>query len=68
MRFSLEVEGLALTLGISFFRFLWAIAFQNVRVTRDFQENFVTLVRRGPALRTALCEAIPETFALFASN
>jgi hypothetical protein len=54
MRFSLEVDGLALTLGVSFFRFPWAMAIQDVRVTRDFQEIFVTLVRRGPALRTAL--------------
>jgi hypothetical protein len=68
MSLSLEIEGLAPTFGVSFFRSLWAIAFQDVRVTRDFQESFVTLVRRGPALRTALCEAIPKTFAFFASN
>ena len=64
----LDVGCFALTLGVSLFDSFWAIVFQGVGAARDLQESFVTLVRRGPALRTALCELIPRTFAFFAGD
>ncbi len=41
---------------------------QNAKAARDFRETLVTLVRRGPTLRTASCRVISETFAFFAEN